>query len=679
MRLELEPGTGPVPLVQDALHAAGADSSEARDTLNEGVKAAQAGDRRRARTMLLRAVELDPRSESGWLWLASISEFPEELLAFLENVLEINPENARALEWHAATRALMAKTFVQRGIDAVAENRRDFASECFNQALEYNQQNAMAWMWLASISSSNEGKIAYLERVLSIEPENAEALSALKEAKAAANEKLLADAKAAAVSGRRDDALEIVHEVLSQTCDCTEAWILRSHLVESFDEKIVCYDSILTYDPENTAAAAGREMLVAIMRPSVQKAQDAGVHKSADARSVAEEITEPDSASMGFENGPSGKEFNEHPTHGAGLEEEREFTQFTETAQVDSQPVNIEEGTHGDGSFDSAAEAVHDDSDSGFADAWSAEPDVTVPDFAFVESGRAGAERPADARGLERGPEEPSHQHLEATIAHEKIDLPSAPVTSPCVFCSSENQPQAIACGSCRAVLTLSDLEMLLANQSADKNVLREAVERMEIERTERDFNERDLTILGLGHLNLRNFESGYSCLFDASQLNPNNVVLERQVNSLLIRLEEIKQRDEVHEQMTIGKTILVVDDSPTVRKLIAGKLEKCGHEVYCCNDGVEAMDYLQSLNPDLVLLDIAMPRMDGYQVCKLIRGNSATKEVPVVMISGKDGFFDKARGRMAGANGYITKPFGPETLMRAVEHYLNGQKQEFE
>ncbi|MBK6749099.1 MAG: response regulator [Acidobacteria bacterium] len=122
---------------------------------------------------------------------------------------------------------------------------------------------------------------------------------------------------------------------------------------------------------------------------------------------------------------------------------------------------------------------------------------------------------------------------------------------------------------------------------------------------------------------------------------------------------------------MPKGKTILVVDDSATVRKLISSKLEKSGHQVICAVDGVEAMATIETIVPDLVLLDIAMPRMDGYQVCKLIRSNEAVKDVPVVMISGKDGFFDKVRGRMAGTTGYITKPFGPETLMKALETYL--------
>ena len=116
---------------------------------------------------------------------------------------------------------------------------------------------------------------------------------------------------------------------------------------------------------------------------------------------------------------------------------------------------------------------------------------------------------------------------------------------------------------------------------------------------------------------------------------------------------------------------VLVVDDSPTVRKLISGKLEKSGHHVVCAVDGVDALVKLEEGMPDLVLLDITMPRMDGYEVCKQIRASAEGKNLPVVMISGKDGFFDKVRGRMAGTTGYVTKPFGPETLMKALETYL--------
>ena len=96
-------------------------------------------------------------------------------------------------------------------------------------------------------------------------------------------------------------------------------------------------------------------------------------------------------------------------------------------------------------------------------------------------------------------------------------------------------------------------------------------------------------------------------------------------------------------------------------------------HNVVCAVDGVDGLEKIAEALPDIVFLDITMPRMDGYEVCKQIRSNPVAKDLPVVMISGKDGFFDKVRGRMAGSTGYITKPFGPETLMRALEtHFVS-------
>src|SRR3954452_21028815 len=162
------------------------------------------------------------------------------------------------------------------------------------------------------------------------------------------------------------------------------------------------------------------------------------------------------------------------------------------------------------------------------------------------------------------------------------------------------------------------------------------------------------------------------SCLQEASAADPNNVMISSELNTLAIRIDEIRNHDVRFPSIPTGKRILVVDDSPTIRKLISGKLEKGGHEVYCAEDGVQAVDLLKNLTPDLILLDITMPNMDGYQVCKSIRAGEKTKNVPVVMISGKDGFFDKVRGKMAGSSDYITKPFGPEALMKALGKYLH-------
>jgi twitching motility two-component system response regulator PilG len=103
---------------------------------------------------------------------------------------------------------------------------------------------------------------------------------------------------------------------------------------------------------------------------------------------------------------------------------------------------------------------------------------------------------------------------------------------------------------------------------------------------------------------------------------------------------------------------------------VVSVTLEAHGHEVVTASDGMEALSKLRTLKPDLVLLDITMPHMDGYQLCRIMRSNDITRNVPIVMLSGKDGLFDKMRGRMAGAASYITKPFAPSTLPPLIDKY---------
>jgi twitching motility two-component system response regulator PilG len=120
--------------------------------------------------------------------------------------------------------------------------------------------------------------------------------------------------------------------------------------------------------------------------------------------------------------------------------------------------------------------------------------------------------------------------------------------------------------------------------------------------------------------------------------------------------------------------TILVVDDSPTIRKLADIILKKRGFRVISASNGLEALARINDGLPSMIFLDITMPRMDGYQLCKIIKANRETRDIPVVMLTSKDGLIDKVRGRMAGSTGYITKPFGPDTLLQAVEKYSNSK-----
>ncbi len=112
---------------------------------------------------------------------------------------------------------------------------------------------------------------------------------------------------------------------------------------------------------------------------------------------------------------------------------------------------------------------------------------------------------------------------------------------------------------------------------------------------------------------------------------------------------------------------ILVVDDSKTIRRTAEILLAKAGFDVSTAQDGFEALSKIGILQPDFVFLDVLMPRLDGYQTCVLLRHNPEFQNLPVCMLSGQDALVDRVRARIVGANGYITKPFTREALLRAI------------
>ena len=117
--------------------------------------------------------------------------------------------------------------------------------------------------------------------------------------------------------------------------------------------------------------------------------------------------------------------------------------------------------------------------------------------------------------------------------------------------------------------------------------------------------------------------------------------------------------------------TVLVVDDSPTVRKIVQMTLQREHIKVITAADGLSALTSVADNMPALVLLDIQLPRMDGYHICQIIRKNLQFRQIPIIMLSGKDGLFDKMRGRLAGSTEYLTKPFDSAELVRTVKKHL--------
>ncbi len=115
---------------------------------------------------------------------------------------------------------------------------------------------------------------------------------------------------------------------------------------------------------------------------------------------------------------------------------------------------------------------------------------------------------------------------------------------------------------------------------------------------------------------------------------------------------------------------VLVIDDSNTIRRSAEIFLKQGGHEVMLAEDGFDALAKVNDYQPHLIFCDILMPRLDGYQTCAIIKRNPKFTSVPVVMLSSKDGVFDKARGRMVGAQDYLTKPFTKDQLLQAVMQF---------
>ena len=137
---------------------------------------------------------------------------------------------------------------------------------------------------------------------------------------------------------------------------------------------------------------------------------------------------------------------------------------------------------------------------------------------------------------------------------------------------------------------------------------------------------------------------------------------------------ESVREGDAGGAAAVAGRNfkVMVIDDSKTIRRTAETLLKKEGFEVITATDGFEALSMIADHRPDLILLDVMMPRLDGYQTCALIKHHRVFRHTPVVMLSSKDGLFDRARGRVVGSDNYITKPFTREELLTVIEQHTD-------
>ncbi|MBO3671979.1 twitching motility response regulator PilG [Acinetobacter soli] len=117
---------------------------------------------------------------------------------------------------------------------------------------------------------------------------------------------------------------------------------------------------------------------------------------------------------------------------------------------------------------------------------------------------------------------------------------------------------------------------------------------------------------------------------------------------------------------------IMVIDDSKTIRRTAETLLQKEGYTVVTATDGFEALSKIAQTNPDIIFVDIMMPRLDGYQTCALIKNSQNYQHIPVIMLSSKDGLFDQAKGRIVGSDEYLIKPFSKDELLSAIRNHVS-------
>ncbi len=270
----------------------------------------------------------------------------------------------------------------------------------------------------------------------------------------------------------------------------------------------------------------------------------------------------------------------------------------------------------------------------------------------------------------------------------QKFTLAAAHLTDnvarKCYFCWAPLNKHTTTCLYCKGHLIISR-ETLNRAGVADPRLLVQARERYERIVLKYPRSLTSIYCLALINMNSRNFQEALGYLDRAAKMAPEKALFSNQLKLLLDHLAQqsvqetvtgIEPKREVVVQVeepkeSDQKLILVVEDSSTTRKVIAITLCRRGYRVVEAADGLEALSKISEERPDLIMLDVILPKMDGYKILSIIKGNKEFKEIPVIMLTSKDGFINKMKGKMAGSSAYLTKPFDPDKMIVEIEKHI--------
>ncbi|QEL15400.1 response regulator [Limnoglobus roseus] len=245
-----------------------------------------------------------------------------------------------------------------------------------------------------------------------------------------------------------------------------------------------------------------------------------------------------------------------------------------------------------------------------------------------------------------------------------------------CPLCESPGREPVPRCSHCNAVVVLDSPTAFDTPTGADETLMGRAIARLS-PRAQSAPGSADAFCLGLAYLNIGRPAEAIKIFNAAATRADADANWKAQVHKLAAHWRTAPAHRPTKPDAPEGPPlVLVVDDSATVRKLVTVALQGADYRVVSLADGLQVAEALQTHGvPALAILDIIMPGMDGFQVCTLLRENPATAKVPVIFLTGKDGFFNKLRGKWAGAAEYLTKPFQPKALVEVVGKVLAAKK----
>jgi twitching motility two-component system response regulator PilG len=619
--------------------------------LAQAAAAAFANRREEAHELLQQAIRQAPSSPEVWLACAALAGDPVERLAYLERACALNPADGRAKALAARARLQVINQLTEQGIAAVREQSMGTARQHFAEIVRLEPTHEVTWLRLAALAESPEEQVALIKQVLRINPANEKARATLIDAEKQLARTHLKHANAEIEAGQYGNARAALRRSLQLDEACEDAWSLMALIAEDADERQNAADRLDALRTAQLVAEAPVEAPEAA--PPVPDAP------AAEAAPVAADPVD-DSAPVEFEL--------DAPSEGAPVAEAA--VPEAEPAPAVPEPPALPEAP-------AAAAPAPEPTPAGLLAVPANEPVVTSQGRVVVGPTieAVGGEGPFyDRRSGDRRSEQgrrasdvsaaPPIELAKPPAVVSNIDAAAASEYWTCPFCETLRERAVDVCPTCGGITTLADQSLLFATRRTDVSALEMAVARLE-ESLAPQGEQADPYWLGMALLNLRKYTEGLAALERSVTKRPHDKVFAAQVATLAATLRPATP------DKPPRATVLVVDDSPTIRRVVTTKLEKLNCKVLIAEDGMDALTVLRSSTPDLILLDITMPRLDGYQVCKIVKGAAETKHVPVVFISGKDGFFDKARGRMAGSDAYVTKPFGPDALSRVLQTFV--------